>query len=340
MIYRALGICFCLFAACALPTSEVEDQSFVPIEELEVVSLVREGLDYFKRARYIDAQFAFLQANYLAPDAKNIQLNLAMSFREQGNFDEAESLFMTLLKDEPDSTEYLSGLAGLYLQRLEFDRAMDMYERVYEIAEKRSDLTLQVSTLSTLTVAAFQRGQVERAKCYAEEAYALSKDIVVVSAYLRILLSESDRESTQRVISEYRKAVVETDARILYLQSMALFLEDALEDIMRLRKEIRFAKNFEFIKTEFSLLEVVAIKLLEEQGRLDSVREYLPEHDEDSDEDEEDLLLTLYGGKALEIEERLFWPYEFTIQLERLLKISMVEAGIEPDAVETVEVLY
>lgn len=317
-----------LLSGCALPVSELEDQLFVAEKEIEVVSLVREGLDYFKRGRYTDSQFKFWQASYLAPEADNIKLNLGLAMKQQGIMTASREIFEKLLEKEPRRVQYIAAMAGWYTEQGDYDTAYQMYEKAYYIAAQDWELARMNQLLQSMVVAAFRIGNVELAICNASLAYQQLPAIDQLLTYVKLLISESRRAEAQKVLSDFRSRSKVEDARVLHYQAMALYLEGDFVDLFRLKSLLELSANYEQIKTESQLLYAVVEKQMESMGRLEEIQEYLPEKDpEESDEEEVDLLETLYGGKALDSADRIFWPKELLEKLEEFLP-EQEEAGI------------
>ena len=184
-----LAACALWAGACALPPPARENQNFIPDEELLTVSLVQEGLFYFSRSRYFDAEVRFRQALEIFPGAENMSSNLAVVLEYQGQFDESEAIYRELLPRRPDDTRILAGLARLYNRSRRFKEAADYYQRALNVAIELEDWERAAQFARSLAALKFKIGDEGAALCYSHEALQLRRSEDEVARHTRLLVA-------------------------------------------------------------------------------------------------------------------------------------------------------
>ena len=190
-------------SCCAPPPSNAPEQAFVPGQELDVVGLVRKGLSDYQRNRYIDAEFSFRQALYLSPKAANVRANLAAALRSSGQYDEAEDILFALNAAAPESLDYLSGLARLYVDKQEFSSAKRFYSLAYEAALKQQDFAAAGRFARNLSAVAFRAGDEASALCYSHVALSLKPDADSHIRHARLLLGMNRPADARTLLGNY-----------------------------------------------------------------------------------------------------------------------------------------
>jgi tetratricopeptide (TPR) repeat protein len=212
-----------LLGGCALPAPD-ERQSFVPERELDVVSLAREGLAYYQKSRFVDAEFAFRRALYKYPGAPNLRANLAAALRETGQFAEAEDILLTLHESAKKSTEYVAALGQLYLRREDYASARKFYTLALELALKSQEFADASGFARSLAVVAFRIGDEAEALCQSALALLLREDAAEMRRHARLLLATNRVEKARATLTTYlNQAAGIRDPELMHQLAMAQF---------------------------------------------------------------------------------------------------------------------
>lgn len=91
------------------------------------------GLNYLLNADNINAQKNFIRTIKLEPDNKNAQIKLALTHELAGEEDMAILVYKTIIERYPNYIPAMSNLAGLYLEREEFEQAIVLFKRMLKI---------------------------------------------------------------------------------------------------------------------------------------------------------------------------------------------------------------
>lgn len=305
-----------LISGCASLPPERERQSFVTDRELTVVSLTREGLYFFSRSRFVDAEFKFRQALYLAPDASNIQVNLAITLKNQGVFLESRKIFETLLIEEPDSAEYLSGLAHVYFEEGDYPNSERLFKKVVEVSIDQSNLETAAKAARSLAVLYFKNGDEDQALCYSMLGMAFRNDPIEVYRHARLLNATGFPFVAKEVVSEFvGRTKVKQNVELLYELGLSHFALDEFreaDELLELASSLNKAALG--LDAELALLRLLTTEILEENeidasvDGADSDLDPAPKQTESDVVDEEDPLTTMFNGKPLESTAALYWP--------------------------------
>lgn len=291
-------------SACALPAPEREAQEFVPDSELEAVSLVHEGLDFYNRGRFFDAELNFRLSLHLFPNALNIKENLAVVLRSEGLTDEALVLYKELLTVDPKSSRYLTGLAQTYVVAGEFALARKVYEQVLEQAIETGDNGLVSSHSRSLAVIAWRLGDEESARCHSEVAMRAQENAGELSRHARMLLAVGDFKTAQSLIESFSANHPEVKpASVLTISAMTKFAKsEFLESKEYLDEALAIRQVEPGLHYELSVMR----ELLNERLAAASGNEAEPEHELSDEEAEE--ILNLFSKEAFNANVVLFWP--------------------------------
>ncbi|MEZ4754633.1 MAG: hypothetical protein R3A13_10075 [Bdellovibrionota bacterium] len=170
----------CLICGCALPTPERVEQDFVPDVEIQGAALVREGMYYFRKSRYFEAEASLRKAEYLFPEADNIKASLAVVLQAGEQPEESVSIFKKLIEANPDVIEYQIGLARVYYANTDYDLADELYEKVYQLILSEAEFQSASTIARSLSALNFRIGNEVSAYCYSEEAFKLEKKILLI----------------------------------------------------------------------------------------------------------------------------------------------------------------
>lgn len=212
------------FAACALPPEGRENQTFIPDDELLTVSLVREGQFYFGRSRYFDAEVRFRQALRIYPGADNVRVSLAVALEYQGQYREAESIYSDLLKQNPDDTQILAGLARLCSVSGRFEEAKQYYQKAFAVAFEAEEWERAAQFARSLSALSFKFGDEPAAICFSQQALLIRRNEADMARHARLLIAAGYYQKTRAELSGYtedRKAGV--DAALLHAAALAQY---------------------------------------------------------------------------------------------------------------------
>jgi len=226
MYRRIFGTFLIAFAlgACSPAITTFQPETFVPSDELLAVSLAREGLSNYDRNRFVDAEFRLRQALYLAPEANNILLSLAVVLEAQERFDESAEIFAKLLKDSPDSIVYMLGAGRSKYRLRKYEEAEAFYKQAYSQAVQKRDFQQAANSARNLSLLNFILGLEMEALCYSTEALEYRNSPEEVLRHVRLMIGLHRYESARRMIDDFSSRVnVENDSRFLtLLASLAL----------------------------------------------------------------------------------------------------------------------
>ena len=145
-------------------------QNFLGVR-LTQVGAFSEAIVSFQKAQ----EFAE-SANYTALD-RNIKANIAFVFLKNGDFDQAEKIYMSMMPITPDQMVYLviqSKLAYIALKRSKFAKARETAFEAIEKHEKRFANRSQLGFANLIVSESFLgEGDIDNAKLYLEKANGL-----------------------------------------------------------------------------------------------------------------------------------------------------------------------
>jgi tetratricopeptide (TPR) repeat protein len=298
-----------LCAACALPPPREERQSFIPERELQAVSLAREGLYYFGRSRYFDAEVKLRQAVALVPDP-NLRIDLAVVLEYEGALDEAEAIYKSLLLDQPDDPQILAGLARLYAVRGDSEAGKRHYIQAIEKVLSVSDKTLQAGSLKrasaysrSLAALSFKIGDEAGARCYSEEAWLISQNPEDLVRHTRMLIATGFNERARQAMEQYmEKRGSKIDAGLLHELALAQYGLGKMSESVKLEdKALDQIGSAPGIQAEVELVRFAAAEF-----------KFEPTEDEeaasDSGGEQEDPVESAVKSKVMESGATLYWP--------------------------------
>jgi tetratricopeptide (TPR) repeat protein len=227
-LFRSLtiGLIATTLVSCAPPpsTTVVERDIFIPERERLTVRLAREGLGYFNKSRYVDADASFRQALYLEPRAKNIVANLAMTLAVQGQIDESEVLYLGLLRESPRSVEILSGLAYAYFSGARYEESKTYYQKALERALDDGDNSTAASLARSLASLYFRIGDEESAVCFSGQAAQIKGNLDETLRHARLLTGIGAYGRANEIVMGFaRERELTTDPRVQAQLAMSFF---------------------------------------------------------------------------------------------------------------------
>jgi tetratricopeptide (TPR) repeat protein len=219
-----------LFVACALPREEETLNLSIPNEEIAAINYIREGLVFFSKKRFVDAEFKFRQADSLLPNTDIIIQNLAATLREQGNYEAAEELLLELIAKKT-RREYSLSLASVYSERGDTSAAIAIWQQILAQEYKSGRLNLMPSLLQNIASAEFSQGNEVTALCaYQERAQFftdLSSQLQLARIYIGLGLAQTAQEYLTKLFKVNPNA---NNTEHWYLLSLAEFALGDYED--------------------------------------------------------------------------------------------------------------
>lgn len=314
-------------SGCALPRSEYADQQFVSRPELTAVSLAKDGMGYASQGRFIDAELNFLGANYLYPDAQNIQENLALVLIETQQFERAEKILVELSSKWPARVRYKSALARLHLRNSRYDLARKIYMEIFYDALQRLDPITAADSARSLSVLFFQLGVEESALCFSELALLERPDDLEREKHLRLLNATGMHFLASKLLGDY--------ADLYGMESISNLI--MWQYILALAGEQRWGEVLEII--ELLLARVGLEQAVDADARL--VKLLITEHGlapvtaqaaqtsaEDGDQEQlseaellEEREKTL---SALSVIDRIYWPLSLLLLHEKSAPVEEI----------------
>lgn len=299
---RLIAALFVLFfSSCALPKSTEQPQGLVPRKDILAVSLFREGASFFARGRLVDAELKFRQARYLFPDAENIRFNLAKTLSQLGAEGEAEELLEELLVNQPDSYDYLVGMAVIKKQAEKFSEAKDYYQKALEVAFLENNRQQVAEVARNLSVLAFSQGEIEEAVCFSSLAQGYNANEEQTVRHIRLLFGLGEFESVRKLLSEaFPSDKRNVSPPLLHHAALLAYSEERYVEAYRLADSLSRRKNFDpFLQTEQQML----VALLEE---IPEVRKEFRLPEEEADEESTStVVFSVIPGQSL------YWPEPF-----------------------------
>jgi tetratricopeptide (TPR) repeat protein len=99
---------------------------------------------YFSLERYDEAVIKYKQILELDPGNKQIQKQLAETFSKKGKPEQAQTLLETMVAADSSDVEAVATLADFYLEQKQFQKAIDLYERLLNRDIKNSEIKLRI----------------------------------------------------------------------------------------------------------------------------------------------------------------------------------------------------
>ena len=313
--------------SCALPVSEDNLQSFVPQVDLQVVSLTREGLDYYSRGRFIDAEFRFLEALKLTPNVENINFNLALTLMEEGEYLKAEKILQNILESEQSSTKVMAALARLYVSKNEYEKAIVYYKEALNVALLWREFPRATNFSRSISVLYFLLGQENKALEYSELALSIADNAEEMCKHGKLLIATGKyKEAEEKTLKFINDREAKKDPCLTANLALVAYVNNDFSDVS---KYCEMVMNFR--KTEIETSNLVKLlqffsdqKLKEEKNENNGV--VAEDNSENGLDNEESPLMLYQDGEPLETNFALFWPITFldSIKVESE-KISLNE---------------
>lgn len=305
-----------MMVGCALPPRGHQEIDFVSARELDTISIVREGLHFLSRSRYVDAEFKFRQGLYRYPDAVNLKINLAEALKGLGDYQQATSIYQDLLKASPDSIQLLVGLARVHLAAGLRENAIMRYEEALELALSRNERPRAAILARSIATLYFEDGQEERALCYSQQAFTLLPDRNQVLRHVRLLTGLGMLQQAETVLTQYiGEDPGLRDAEVLWQFAL---IEGGRENFAEVLNLIEFArdknKDRRALNIEMEIFDMVAKYKVKLSGgeSIESIDDLLDNVDEEEQQDEG----PDFEMSDIEAVNTLYWPARAVVALE------------------------
>lgn len=201
-IFKFFLISILLFG-CALPREERVNQSFVPDKELFAANLVKEGLNYYGRSRYVEAEMRFQQALYLFPNLDGVKQNLAVVLEDQGRFEEARDIYLELRTRKEGTNSFLLSLGRVSVRLGQYTDAEDYFQQGFDMAWETADWGWAAMFARSLSSLYFRLGDEERANCYSGIALDLKVDVEEAYRHSRLLAAMHLVGANERLLDKF-----------------------------------------------------------------------------------------------------------------------------------------
>ncbi|MCB0359342.1 MAG: tetratricopeptide repeat protein [Bdellovibrionales bacterium] len=185
---------------CVVPPDDLGPNVY-SAEEIELVTLVRQGKEYARAGRNDLAEVAFRRALTLTDQYPSIYNDLAYTLAAQNRVRESIATFQAGLKRSPTDADLLRNLAKALFKAERYEAAQARYEELLEI-HVRGELTtvddpkkgiLSVPELAEifreLAVVEFQLGLLDEAICHSSTAVIFGPGAPQVVRHARVLLA-------------------------------------------------------------------------------------------------------------------------------------------------------
>ncbi|MGI6525751.1 MAG: tetratricopeptide repeat protein [Bdellovibrionota bacterium] len=331
---RSILIGVFIFSGCALPRKEVQEQSFVPKDDLVVVSLTREGLNYYSRSRFVDAEFKFRKALDVAPNAENILFNLAMTLIQENSFPDAEEILLRLLKKNPQSTKVMAALAQLYMAEHNYPFAQTYLKRAYQTALRWREFEKATDFARSLAVLHFMLGEEDLALCYSDSAFHLSHSSDEMCRHSKLLIAKGRADEAYSMILTFMaEKDLKKDPCLIQNLALASLADGNYDDSIKFSEIGMNLRKIEPVALSILKLIHYGAKELSSQERAlkypDSAKKIsTSSQEEESDTTEKTPFEEFYDGTALSTPYALYWPLRFleflnikTVEMEK--KVDM-----------------
>lgn len=309
------GIVLLVLTGCALPPRGHQEIDFVSARELDTISIVREGLNFLARSRYVDAEFKFRQGLYRYPDAVNLKINLAEALKGLGDYQQAIAIYQELLRESPDSVQLLVGLARVHLAAGFRENAIMRYEEALEIALRADENPRAAVLARSIATLYFKAGQEQQALCYSQQALQLLPDRQQVLRHVRLLTGLGMLEQANSVLTDFVAADPGLrDAEVLWQFALIEGGRGNFAEVLNLI-EVSRDKNRDrrALNNEMEIFDLVARYMVMSTGgeTIDDLSDLVNETDEQEGEEG-----WAFDPDDLEVVNTLYWPANAVIALE------------------------
>ena len=260
-------------SACAIPKEDLIDVDSLSQSELRTVLLVRSGLEYYLKNRFIDSEFSFRQALEYYPDADNLKANLAASLAASGQTSEAKVLYSDLLLKEPENNYYIYGMAKVYELERDYQRALQLYKTNFNQLVSLDKVPDAVRLALEISKIEYKIGEETESVCFLKKAFDLGGDRNIELDYLRAAVLSNYPIETD-LISEGLQLKALSNQKLFAL-ALLRYNQEKYQDVLDIIEILDARKvppalelELKFIKSMSNLMlakEVEEFEILSEQ---------------------------------------------------------------------------
>lgn len=236
------GVCGALLfvlIGCALPPSDTTRQTLVPERDVQAVRYTREGINFMRSGRYLDAEMSFLRALTIEPNAERIVTNRGVALFMQERYDEALEIFQALEKRDDGSLGYKLWIGRTLVELGRYKDGVTKLQDALAEAVKKEDLSSSASFSRTLSVIYFEAGDESRAICASSDAFNFTPNAVEAVRHARLLSAIGYSQNGAAFLQNFFGATTlpSADAHLIYAQAALVaesyegaadFLQDAV----------------------------------------------------------------------------------------------------------------
>lgn len=237
LLLCSLALCF---LGCALPVPLGSELSgFVPAQELQVVSLAREGMALFNASRFFEAESKFRKALYLDPSLDNVKFNLATTLERTELFEEAGQIYKELIRKDGEKSIYRAAYGRLLVSEGKAEAGRDQFIIARSLALLEDDEAKVKSLSQSIVTLAFGLGRTDEALCEAKALCLKNQNSESLSDYLRMLISSGMVEKASRELESVGAEVLPEDSILsLYFRTLILFALGSKEEALELSERV------------------------------------------------------------------------------------------------------
>ncbi len=208
----------------------------------DVSLLVNKGAIFHSMRRTVEAFTAYRQAATVAPDDPEVHRSMGQMAAEVDSLDVAREAWEKVAQLVPGDLDTRSALARLYTVQQNWDRALNEYRLIMEIAPEAERARLQYGIAQVY----LQKGDIEQAKKALEATIQLNPDIL--EPYGDLALIYAGQQDLDSALEVYNRALAvdSTNAGVHYNMGLALTSRQEFDRATRaFAKAIAFSPNEE-----------------------------------------------------------------------------------------------
>lgn len=238
ILYLIVIILSVLCVGCAVPPSDVTGQHFVDDTDFKTAVFVKEGLAYAQNQKFVDAEFAFLRAIYLSPDADIIRFNLAVVWLFQERYEEALNVLAELYEKDRLSPGYRIWYARALVSNNQYSAGLSLLIEGEEGALLKGDWPLASVYSQAEASVFFNAGYEEEALCASSRSYAQIQNPENVFNLARYLTALGHPESAKKIIKDFLTINFQAISKhIRYEEAILSYDSQSYDESINLAKE-------------------------------------------------------------------------------------------------------
>lgn len=311
-----------MLSACALPRDLRPRPESIIAADPKVINLSREGLYYYAKGRYPEAELKLRQALYISPDLPNIRFNLALALSQSGSVKDSLEIIDALIESAntpKQAFEYKFAKARILILAREWGAAEALLYEMKNASIELVDFPNIALVSRSLSVLHFRVGKEELSFCDSLLSSSLQPNLEELKRHGRLLLGLGYFNQIERNFQSQPGMPVDADTMLISalanyglgsLDSVAKNI-DVLEDLGGLSPEREVEKHVLSMLMERNLLESP------ESGLDEEAKSALSEKFFEEVEELKDLRVDQVA--------KLYWPFPVVDDFEKLLSIVVEE---------------